>query len=138
MSAGQCLLSMGEYKDALNHFYHAQYLKPEKKDALRAVAWTELLAKEYQKSGSHYESLISDTGKGDKSDFLNAAHGALAIGDYKKALALYKNYIKNSDNKNITDLVIAFRDDAEILKQLGIKTSDLRLIVDKIRYDLIS
>ena len=138
MSAGECLLSCKRYEEALQKFYHAQYLNPGNKDSLRAVAWTELLLKNYEKAKSYYEIILNDIEEVDINDYLNAAHGALASGDFKSALCLYKTFVEKNDNKDITKLVIAFRDDSEIIKQLGIKTSDLRLIVDKIRYDLIS
>ena len=137
MSAGQCWLEMGEYANALQKFHHANYLKPEKKAPLRAIAWTELLSLNLEKARSSYSKLISSPDS-DGADFLNAAHAALADKDFKTALNLYKAYTEKSDNRDITSLVIAFRDDADILKKLGIKTTDLRLIVDKIRYDFIS
>lgn len=134
MSYGQCLLSCGKYQEAISQFYHANYLKPEKKDALRAVAWTELLSHNYEKADSLYDKLISAE-KVDKDDFLNAAHVALAMGNFKKAVNLYKKFIDNSENQDITNLVIAFKNDSETFRELNIKNSDLRLIVDKIRYD---
>ncbi|MCH5235473.1 MAG: tetratricopeptide repeat protein [Muribaculaceae bacterium] len=135
MSAGQCLLSGERYGDALQKFYHAQYLRPDKADAQRAVAWAELLSKNYEKARMLYEKILEDKNS-DKTDYLNAAHGALASGDFKSALQLYKDFVAKTENQDITSLVIAFRDDADIIKQLGIKTQDLRFIVDKIRYDL--
>ena len=134
MSAAQCYLDAGDPEKALKHLYHAQYLKPDKIDVQRAIAWAELLSKNFDKANSLYEKLLSNP-KADKTDFLNAAHAALAGGDFKKALNLYRDFVNRSENRNITALVIALRDDSEAIKQLGIKTSDLRLIVDKIRYD---
>lgn len=135
MSAGQCFLVAEEYTQALNHFYHAQYLRPEKKDPIRAIAWTELISGNYEKSLSQYEKIINESDS-DRYDFLNTAHGYLAIGNFKNAITLYKKFIEMTPNKDITSLVVAFRDDSDSLKKLGIKTSDLRLIIDKIRYDL--
>lgn len=137
MSMGQSLMEMGNYPDALKRFYHANYLKPEKLGALRAIAWSELLEGNMEKAKQHYQNLMSMP-KAEKEDFLNAAHLALASGDFKSALNLYRQFVEKTENKDITALVLAFKDDSETLKKLKIKTSDLRLIVDKIRYDLIS
>lgn len=137
MSAAQCYLDTGEIEKALQKFYHAQYLAPEKLDTERAIAWTELLAGNYEKSAAKYEKILSQS-LALPSDFLNAAHCALASGDFKKALSLYKDFVEKDPQKDITQLVIALRDDAEIIKRLKIKTSDLRLIVDKIRYDILN
>ena len=135
MSAGQCYLSSGDPEKALPLFFHAHYINPAKIDALRAVAWAELLSGEFEKSKSRYEKILSDKSV-ERIDYLNAGHGALASGDLKNALILYRKYVEQSESKDVTDLVIAFRDDNEALKQLKIKTPDLRLIVDKLRYDL--
>ncbi|MCH5242579.1 MAG: hypothetical protein J1F67_09175 [Muribaculaceae bacterium] len=135
MSAGECLLSCEKYSEALQKFYHAQYLKPDKIAPQRAVAWAELLSGNHEKARNLYEKLLNEP-ESNKTDYLNAAHVALASGDFKSALNLYKLFVINTENQNITDLVIAFRDDSSTIKHLGIKTSDLRLIVDKIRYDL--
>ena len=134
MSAGECMLSLGNTKDALKQFYHAQYIEPNKKDASRAVAWAELLAGNNEKAREQY-SKLTEAPDADKIDFLNAAHCALSSGNLKEAVRLYRCFVDKTDNKDITTLLLALRDDAEITKQLGIKTSDLRLIVDKIRYD---
>ncbi|MCH5229870.1 MAG: tetratricopeptide repeat protein [Muribaculaceae bacterium] len=135
MSAAQCFLAISNYEDALKYFYHANYIKPEKKDPKRAIAWAELMAGNFDKSTERYQQLL-DIQDSDASDFLNAAHSFLAKGDFKKALSLYKEFINRSESKEITSLLLAFKDDADVLKKIGISTSTLRLIVDKIRYDL--
>ena len=137
MSAAQCNFDLGNITEALKLFYHAQYLKPDKIDPLRALAWTELHAGNFEKANSLYIKIL-DHPKADNTDVLNAAHNALASGDFKIAIQLYRQFVDNAENKDITTLLLAFKDDAESLKKLGIKTSDLRLIVDKIRYDLIN
>ena len=136
MSASQCLLDCGRNEDALNHLYHAQYLKPEKLGVKRALAWAELLAGNFDKAKAQYSKILENT-EAEKTDFLNAGHCALASGDIKDSLSFYKTFIDKAPDRDITSLVIAFRDDAETLKKLNIKTGDLRLIVDKIRYDLL-
>ena len=135
MSTGQCLLENLQPEDALQYFYHAQYLKPDKIAPKRAVAWAELLSGNLEKAESQYEKILNDAKK-DKTDVLNAAHAALASGNFKRALKLYKTFVELTENRDITSLLLALRDDAETLKKLKIKTADLRLIVDKIRYDL--
>ncbi|MCH5227545.1 MAG: tetratricopeptide repeat protein [Muribaculaceae bacterium] len=135
LSAGQCSLEAGKPTEALQHFYHAQYLKPEKIGVQRAIAWAELMANNFDKARSQYEKVMAHS-KADKTDFLNAAHCELAMGNFSKALSLYKKFVEANPEKDITPLLLAFKEDTLALKQLNIKTSDLRLIVDKIRYDL--
>lgn len=134
MSLAQCLIDLGEYQQALQHLYHAQYLKPEKRSVQRALAWAELMGGNASKAKDLYVKLLAEE-KADKTDYLNAAHCYLSMGDLKNAVPLYKKFIEKSENPEIRSLVIAIRDDSETLKRLKIKTEDLRLLVDKIRYD---
>lgn len=135
MSAAQCLLDIDKPQEALNHFYHAQYLNPEKLSPQRAIAWASLLTGDFDKAISSYQKILMNE-KSDKTDILNAAHAYLAKGDFKSALSFYKSFLDKTDNKDITNLVLAFRDDSAALKRIGVKTLDLRLIIDKLRYDI--
>ena len=134
MSAGQCYLDIKEIHKALQQFYHAQYLKPDKLLPQRAIAWAELIGGNHDKAISQYQKILSNPNV-EKEDFLNAAHAALAMKNFKDSVKLYRQFIELA-NRDITNLVLAFKEDSESLRQLGIKTSDLRLIVDKIRYDM--
>lgn len=135
MSFGRTLLDLDLPKEALKHFYHADYLKPDRKDVARALAWSELMAGNTEKAGRLFSELTSSH-DADASDFLNAAHCALSSGNFSKALKLYSQFIDHSANKDITSLLLALKEDTQILKKLKISTSDLRLIVDIIRYGL--
>lgn len=135
MSFGRALLDLDQPKEALKQFYHAEYLKPDRKDVARALAWSELMAGNTEKADKLYSQLISSP-DADASDFLNYAHCALSSGDFKKALQLYSKFVDRSENKDITSLLLALKEDAIVLKKLKISTSDLRLIVDIIRYGL--
>ena len=135
MSFGQALLEAGFYTEALDQFYHAQYLKPEHIGVERAIAWTELLIGNLDKAESKYLKILSGS-KTDRNDWLNAGHTAMAKSDFDKAVGYYIKFIDESKNKNINDLILAFKDDGVTLRQLGIMTSDLRLVVDMIRYNL--
>ena len=135
MSMAQCLIDTGDTEVALKHLFHAQYLKPEKVDVLRAIAWAHLMAGNFDKANDAYVKVRVHP-EAEPTDFLNAAHSLLAGGNFKDALKNYRTFVDRSPSRDITALVLAFRDDAEVMRKLGIKTSDLRLIVDKIRYDL--
>lgn len=135
MSMAQCLIDTGNTDEALKHLFHAQYLKPEKLDVTRAMAWAQLMNRNFEKANELYLKVRIHP-EADKTDFLNAAHSLLASGNFKDALKNYRTFVDRSAKPDTTSLVLAFRDDAEVMKKLGIKTSDMRLIVDKIRYDL--
>lgn len=135
MSFGRSLLDLEQPKEALQQFYHAEYLKPDRKDVARALAWSELMAGNAEKADKLYSQLTSSK-DAHPTDYLNAAHCAMSSGDFKKALQLYSKFVELSENKDITALLLALKEDASILKKLKISTSDLRLIVDIIRYGL--
>lgn len=137
MSAGQCLLEAGDYEKALQHFLHADYLKPERKDARRAIAWTRMLMKDYEKADSYFEKLTQDSGA-EKTDFLNAALCAMASNNLPHAINLYRKFLSLTNNNDFRELMTALRDDASVIKSLGISSSNLRLVIDKLRYDLLN
>ena len=135
MSAAQSLLDIGEYDEALKKFFHAEYLKPEKKAPKRAIAWTQMLAGNLDKANASFEKLTLAPDP-DKADYLNAALSAMASKQFNKALNLYKSFMKLTVNNDYRELMIALKEDNSILKLLGIQTSDIRLIIDKLRYDI--
>ena len=137
MSAAQCLLDSGETEKALQHFYHALYLKPDKKAPERAVAWTLLISGNAEKAKLLYEKL-TDCGNADKTDYLNAALCGLALNDLPLSIRMYKGYLQKTGNNDFRDLMTALREDARLLKQLGIPTSSLRLVIDYLRYNLLN
>lgn len=135
MSAAQCQIDCDNFEEARKHLFHAQYLKPQKLAPLRAQAWVELLDGNLNKAQELYVRIMVHP-ESDKIDFLNAAHSYLAAGNFKDALKCYRTFVDKSENQDIKNLVLAFRDDAETLKKINIHTQDLRLIIDKLRYDL--
>lgn len=136
MSVAQCLIDLGRYEEALRHLHHARYLKPEKISVVRAIAWCELLLKNYEKANNLYVEIRVNP-QADKTDFLNAAHSYLAQGNMEDAIKNYRTFIDKTETGDIKELVIAFRDDSETMKKLGIPSSTMRLVIDKLRYDLL-
>ncbi|MDE6444955.1 MAG: hypothetical protein K2K64_11145, partial [Muribaculaceae bacterium] len=84
ISTGNCLLEAGLPGDALKHYYHAAYLQPTRLSAKRAIAWGELLNRNYQKSLDTYSELFS-SGESTFNAHLNAGHAALLMGRLKDA-----------------------------------------------------
>lgn len=132
MSAGQCQLEIKNYDEALQNFYHAEYLNPEKKDAKRAIAWTLLVKKDFEKASSAYKKLTNDENAGNL-DFINAALCAMAISDFPMALEYYSTFLDRTNN-DFRALQIALRDDSSVIKELQISSKNLRLVIDALRY----
>lgn len=134
MSYAECLIADEDYSSALKPLYHAQYLKPDKLGVSRAIAWSELLKGNIDKAIGIYVNLINSGSAGDM-DYLNLAHSYLALKDFKNAIEYYKKFIDLSNQPIVKTLIMAFRDDAKALKKLNVPTEDLRIVIDKIRYD---
>ena len=133
MSAGQCFLNNGNPEKALQFFYHAEYLKPEKKTALRAIAWSQLLSKDFIKASDTYAKLINEDGV-ERQDYLNAALCRMALKDIPAAIPLFNSFLNATGTRNFRELLLALKEDSETLKILDISSSDLRLVIDALRY----
>ena len=135
MSTAQCFLENGDYDNALQNFYHAEYLKPEKRGPKRAIAWTTLLSGKTSKAMELYQTMLQSE-PGDKTDYLNAALCALSIKDVKLALHYYESFLAQTENRNFRELMTALKEDSGILSRLGIQTQTLRLVIDCLRYQV--
>lgn len=124
MNTGNMLLETGDMTGALSQFYHANYLQPDNIKALRALAWTEFLNGNLEKSFSLYGRIIAAGGT--VSDYLNAGHVALLSGNNREALNFYR--LSAADNK--TDFELAFMVDIPTLSALGADTTIAKLLLD--------
>ena len=134
MSYGEALLEIEEYQEAIHHFFHAQYLKPEKKDPKRAIAWTNLISGNPQKAIEAYEAIIQNENPS-SGDYLNAGLCVMALQDYSRAIKIYGGYLDNPQNDGFRGLITSIKEDMAVIKKLGISLPSLRLVIDKLRYD---
>lgn len=134
MSAGHSLLEAGATADALSHYYHAHYLRPDRIANWRAIAWAELLNGNKEKSLSFYTRIL-DSEKREAGDFLNAGHLNYLSGNLKKAVECYSKTLSFKE-WDINRLQNAIREDLPSIRKAGGKKEDLNLLVDKIKYDL--
>lgn len=126
MNAGNMLLATGDVGNALGKFYHANYLRSADPRIMRAIAWAELLNKNFVKSSDYYRRIISI--KADSTDYLNAGHAALLQSENKEAVNFYRLAAK--DNKS--DFELAYSNDMAVLESLGADRNTLLLILDTV------
>lgn len=127
LNAGYCALHADMVAEALKHYYHAEYLKTGDIKVMRAIAWAELLRKEYDKSLKYYNRILET--EPSASDFLNLGHLNLVRGNYKEAVKAYSKALSESPE----GFERSFFADIVTLEKLGISRNSALLVLDWMR-----
>ncbi len=128
---GNLNLEIGNIPQALQSFYHANYIAPEDIKIWRAIGWSELLNKNYEKSDQYYSKIlsISESGRTEKpssTDYMNAGHAKLLMGRLHDASILYTKAAK-LDKVNFEK---DFIEDIPILKSLKVDPLTIDILLD--------
>ena len=99
------------------------WLEPDNEDALRAIAWTEFLAGNYEKSDTWHTKILSKACQ--PSDLINAAHVQLVNGKCAKAVEMYRRAAV--EGADVTEVLVQ---DREILLSRGVDNEVFEIIVD--------
>lgn len=129
MNLGHCCLEQGDADGAAKHYYHADYVRPESMKPKRALAWAELLRRNYEKSDTFYGRLLS--GKAVSGDYLNAGHLNLIRGNIKTAVELYRKYAEEH-GIGIAKFRMDFAADTSLLSEHGVTSETLSLIPEAV------
>lgn len=130
LNAANAALECDDSATALKHFYHADYLRPDMPDVKRAIAWTEMLNGNLEKSEHLYSELLLEGATA--SDWLNAGHVAQLAGNKSTALKRYKESAKWGK----TDFEMAYTADMETLEKKGADRDGLLLMLDAVMYPI--
>lgn len=127
-------LETGKLDEARANYFHADYLKPDKLTTWRGIAWTELLAKNFDKSLEYYSKILANEDS-KTVDSLNQGHAYFLAGNYKKAL---ESYLRCANDKDygLAKLEEAMSEDLDVIVKAGGNASELKLLLEKIRYDM--
>jgi len=83
-------LSHGGYFDqAQDVLFEEDFLRPGQPKVERLLAWCSLKSANAEQAAKYYEKIISESAP-KASDYFNAGHAALALGDVPKAVNYYK------------------------------------------------
>lgn len=138
---GELYLRQDKFDQALPVFVKLNYLTPDRRSILRALAWTHLGLGHYAEANVIYDRLLNDATVS-ANDYINAGHCALLQGDCTTAVAYYQQSLRvaedNSDNEDKSDedrksdAERIFSTDYFFLIQRGIDGSTMQMLTDMI------
>ncbi|ROT08416.1 tetratricopeptide repeat protein [Muribaculaceae bacterium Isolate-037 (Harlan)] len=134
MSAANSLLENGDTASAITHYYHADYIRPDKPATLRALAWAEMINRNFEKSIAAYSRIV-DLGIASSQDHLNAGHSYFLAGNFKMAVKCYRESL-NSKEFNIDKFESSISEDLPYIINAGGNASDLNLVIEKVKYEI--
>ena len=123
---GSCLAEQERYEEALQCFFKLDLMENDCIKAWRAIGWFSFVSGKSEQAMRYYEKVLAL--KPIATDYLNAGHVALRLGNMEKAAELYGKAASESGNRE-TFLDI-FDKDKETLIKLGIDENDIPLIRD--------
>ncbi|MBP1618638.1 MAG: hypothetical protein H6Q14_2465 [Bacteroidetes bacterium] len=130
MNIGHCYLDMGDYNEALNCYFKLEFNDIADAKTQRPIAWTAFLAGKLDLSESYYQQLIA--GKPSLHDYLNLGHIYLRTNRLKLAVESYTESFKLAGSYD--SFLKHFREDEEILHQMGVDLEIAPRLFDQIRY----
>ena len=123
---GSCLAEQERYEEALQCFFKLDLMENDCIKAWCAIGWCSFVSGKSEQAMRYYEKVLAL--KPIATDYLNAGHVALRLGNMEKAAELYGKAASESGNRE-TFLDI-FDKDKETLIKLGIDENDIPLIRD--------
>ncbi|MDE6283776.1 MAG: hypothetical protein K2L97_07285 [Muribaculaceae bacterium] len=148
LAIGRAHLALGHYAEAVKAFYKAFYLDEKSGKALRPLAWSLLLDKQFDQSRKYYERIITDFDPRPE-DYLNMGHLSLATGHFDEAQNFYRLSIlsrphptgstipdKEIPRSSVESFIADLKADSAALARLGVTPSLIPLITDALLYSL--
>ncbi|MDR2621663.1 MAG: tetratricopeptide repeat protein [Dysgonamonadaceae bacterium] len=133
LSIGHCYLELKDYTEALKHYFKVEYLTNNKEKAWRPIAWCSFLNGKYEQALDYFRKIIASNPN--TTDYLNAGHTRLAMGNSKEALELYKSAL-NSGGNSFEKFTESFVADIPDLLNAGVKADDIPIILDSLVYGM--
>ena len=123
---GSCLAEQERYEEALQCFFKLDLMENDCIKAWRAIGWCSFVSGKSEQAMRYYEKVLAL--KPIATDYLNAGHVALRLGNMEKAAELYRKAASESGNRET--FLDMFDKDKETLIKLGIDENDIPLIRD--------
>lgn len=127
LHAGECLIWLQRYDEALKKLFKAYYLSPEDRRVWRALVWAELQAGRFEEAEGHFSLILGH--KPQTGDYVNAGHCAWLSGNVVLALSRYRLALSLMPETNAEDLLTP---DKSLLTAHGITQTDIYIMRDAI------
>lgn len=156
LAMGRAHLALEQYSEAVKNFFKAFYLDEKSPKAIRPLAWSLLMDKQFDQARKYYEKILTDFDPVPE-DYLNMGHLSLATGNFPEATNFYRLSIAARNDGNAADTSAAATDtsaagndealspseafisdmraDIPALERLGIQPNLVPLIIDAILYE---
>jgi tetratricopeptide (TPR) repeat protein len=133
LNIGHCHLELKNQEEALKSYFKVEYLDKNKAKAWRPIAWCSFLIGKYEQAWDYFDKIME--ANPNATDYLNAGHTQLAMGNNKEAIRLYSLSLKYPEN-SLEKFMEAFSNDIADIVRAGVKKQDIPFILDRILYDL--
>jgi len=129
---GHCYLSLGNYESALNKYFKVEYYEPENIKAMRPIAWCSFVLGKFDTSQKYFNKILENNPTA--YDYINFGHVLFCKGEKMRSVELYLKAVKLKD---INEVEQNINDDREKLIEHGIENTDIDLLIDYIKSELI-
>ena len=136
--AATVLIEMEKYEEALKYLFKLDYMDADNIVFKTCIETCALHLRKFDLAMRYNQAILEHTDYPDRYiEYLTAGHVHFAMGNWKEALASYKQYKAQAEALNKTGSVkvdpdMEFLVSSKILKELGISPSDIRLMHDMI------
>lgn len=131
LNLGHYYLDKGEYDNALQQYYKADFMPKAKHRAWRPIAWCSLLTGKHEQAVNYYEKIINDDTPSSQ-DYLNYGHVLQSMGRIADALTQYRKSLDLDGNDQEAFSRLYFDDAKYLVNKLGIPSSDYALVLDAV------
>ena len=139
-TAAIALIETEKYEEALKHLFHLDYMQTDNIAFKTCIETCALHLKKFDIAMRYNQAVLAHTEYKDRYiEYMTAGHLQFAQGNWKEALASYKEYkaqaeeLNKKENRKINPEK-EFLTSSKILKELGITPSDIRLMHDMIGF----
>ncbi|HBL32777.1 MAG TPA: hypothetical protein DDZ96_03015 [Porphyromonadaceae bacterium] len=131
LNIGHCYLESKNYEEALNYYFKVELLDSSNRRAWRSIAWCAFLSRKFDIAQKYYAQILEN--KPNSHDFLNAGHVELCLNNPKRAVELYERSLQSTGQFDVFRSMLY--EDEDELREAGVDTQILPIILDKIIYD---